>query len=98
VSRTYLEGKIQVVKHMLTDSVSQILSTFDNGRVEGFLDMRTLTPEDMTHPAMAVKIARRLKQFHTAPITLHGASEGKAEPFKTLWEWCALGAQIELQQ
>ncbi len=52
--------------------------------------MRTLTPEDMTEPAMAVRIARRLKQFHTAPITLHGSNEGKAEPFKTLWKWCAL--------
>ncbi len=68
---------------------SQILSTFDNGRVEAFLDMRTLTPEDMTHPAMAVRIARRLKQFHNAPITTHDSKVGKAEPFSTLWKWCA---------
>ena len=41
----------------------QVLATFDNGRVEGFLDMRTLEPVDMTEPAMAARIARRLKHF-----------------------------------
>ena len=35
----------------------QVLSTFDNGRVEGFLDMRTLTPVEMTEPSMARRIA-----------------------------------------
>lgn len=52
--------------------------------------MRTLTPEDMTHAPMAIRIAARLKQFHSAPITLKDSTdEGKAEPFRTLWKWYA---------
>ncbi|BDA42425.1 probable ethanolamine kinase [Coccomyxa sp. Obi] len=74
-----------------------ILSTFDNGRVEAFLDMRTLTPEDMTHPAMAVRIARRLKQFHNAPITLHDSNVGRAEPFSTLWKWLNMAKMIHYE-
>ena len=66
----------------------QVLSTFDNGRVEGFLDMRTLTPVEMTEPSMARRIAQRLKHFHTAPVQLKGADAGQAEVFPLIQKWC----------
>ncbi len=65
----------------------QVLSTFDNGRVEGFLDMRTLTPVEMTEPSMARRIAQRLKHFHTAPVQLKGADPGQAEVFPLIQKW-----------
>ena len=67
----------------------QVLSTFDNGRVEGFLDMRTLTPVEMTEPSMARRIAQRLKHFHTAPVQLKGADPGQAEVFPLIQKWYA---------
>ena len=65
----------------------QVLSTFDNGRVEGFLDMRTLTPVEMTEPSMARRIAQRLKHFHTAPVQLKAADPGQAETFPLIQKW-----------
>ena len=61
----------------------QVLATFDNGRIEQFLDLRTLEPKDMTAPPMAARIARRLKQFHSVEI------EGSREPqsFKSIRKW-----------
>lgn len=65
----------------------QVLSTFDNGRVEGFLDMRTLTPVEMTEPSMARRIAQRLKHFHTAPVHLEGTDPGRSETFPLIRKW-----------
>lgn len=66
----------------------QVLSTFDNGRVEGFLDMRTLKPVEMTEPSMARRIAQRLKHFHSAPVQLEGATaEPSEEDFPLMRKW-----------
>ena len=36
----------------------QVLAKFANGRIEAFLPMRALTPEEMTTSQMAAKVAR----------------------------------------
>lgn len=68
---------------------AQVLATFDNGRVEAFLDMRTLTPTDMTDPVMAARIARRLRHFHAAPVSLPGVDPAQPELFHTIRKWWA---------
>lgn len=47
---------------------AEVLGTFDNGRVETWLHMRPLTPEQMCEPGMAACIAKRLADFHAADI------------------------------
>lgn len=76
-------------QHVIGVTGVQVLSTFENGRVEGFLDMRTLTPVDMTELPMALRIACRLKQFHNAPVSRAGSNSSGSEPFVTLWKWSA---------
>ena len=63
----------------------QLLASFDNGRLEGYLDMRTLKPEDLTQPPMALRIARRLKHFHRCKVSLPGIEPGRSELFTTMW-------------
>lgn len=63
----------------------QLLATFDNGRLEAFLDMRTLTPVELTEPAMALRIARRLRQFHRCKVSLPGVDPAQSELFATMW-------------
>ena len=66
----------------------QLLATFDNGRLEGYLELRTLTPVALTEPAMAGRIARRLKQFHRSKVSLPGVDPGASELFATMWKSC----------
>ena len=63
----------------------QLLATFDNGRLEAFLDMRTLTSVELTEPAMALRIARRLRQFHRCKVSLPGVDPAHSELFATMW-------------
>lgn len=73
-----------------------VLSTFDNGRVEGFLDMRTLKPVEMTEPSMARRIAQRLKHFHSAPVQLEGATaEPSEEDFPLMRKWLDMAREIK---
>ena len=48
----------------LWSGAAQVLGIFGNGRIEAFLKMRELQPEDMGQPDMAAKIAQRLRQLH----------------------------------
>lgn len=65
----------------------QVISTFDNGRVEAFLNMRTLDPVGMAEPAMARRIAQRLKHFHSVPVRCKGCDPGQSEFFPLLHRW-----------
>ncbi|KAL3140625.1 hypothetical protein ABBQ32_005194 [Trebouxia sp. C0010 RCD-2024] len=47
---------------------SEILGTFSNGRVESWIHMRPLKPEEMCEEGNAACIARRLASFHAADI------------------------------
>ena len=46
----------------------QILGTFSNGRVESWIHMRPLKPEEMCEQGNARCIAQRLATFHAADI------------------------------
>ncbi len=46
----------------------QILGTFSNGRVESWIHMRPLKPEEMCEKSNAGWIAQRLATFHAADI------------------------------
>ena len=70
-----------------------MLATFDNGRVEAFLDMRTLEPADMADAVMAARVARRLKHFHAAKVALPGVDPSQSELFATIRKWCAAAAR-----
>lgn len=61
----------------------QVLAAFDNGRIEEFLNMRTLEPKDMTARPMAARIARRLKQFHAVDI----AGPREPQSFRSIRKW-----------
>lgn len=69
-----------------TESVSanmQVLGTFSNGRVESWIHMRALKPEEMCTPDMAACIARRLAHFHNANIM----EDKKPQIFETILDW-----------
>lgn len=42
----------------------KIFGTFTNGRFEQFLDVKTLTKEDLRDPATSVQIAKRMRELH----------------------------------
>ena len=68
---------------------AQVLGTFDNGRIEAWLEMRPLTPEQMTAPAMALRVARRLRAFHRAPVAPEPGTGREPQLFQTILSWCA---------
>ena len=49
-------------------SLLQILGTFSNGRVESWIHMRPMKPEEMCEQGNAGCIAQRLATFHAADI------------------------------
>ena len=61
----------------------QVLATFDNGRIEEFLEMHPLKPEEMTGRDIAKRIAIRLKEFHDVDV---GPAQG-AQLFVTISNW-----------
>lgn len=77
--------KICLQPHRSFKPSLQVLAVFENGRLEEFLDFRTLEPSDMAARDMAARIAKRLKQFHAVEI------EGSREPqsFIVIKKWCA---------
>ncbi|KAK9812640.1 hypothetical protein WJX72_001170 [[Myrmecia] bisecta] len=72
---------------------ANVIATFENGRFESFIPMRTLKPEQMTQPDMAVCIARRLRQFHAVDIT------GDKQPtsFATTRKWLDMARSLDFE-
>lgn len=70
-----------------TEALLQVLGTFDNGRIEAWLEMRPLSPEEMTAPAMALRVARRLRVFHRAPIAPEPGTGREPQLFETILSW-----------
>ena len=62
---------------------AQVLGTFDNGRVESWIHMRALQPEEMCQADMAACIARRLAHFHNADIT----EDKEPRLFEKMLDW-----------
>jgi thiamine kinase-like enzyme len=70
----------------------QVLGTFENGRVERFMEgMRHLDPAEMARPDLVPLIARRLAQFHA--VDLGEAQEPQV--FDIINKWCAGAAGHE---
>ncbi len=67
--------------------ILQILGTFVNGRVESWIHMRPLKPEEMCERGNAACIARRLADFHAADIK--GVSR-KPQVFQRILKWYTL--------
>ncbi len=51
----------------------QLLGVFETGRIEEFLPMRSLSPEEMASPRFAPAIARTLRRFHDVPAEVGSA-------------------------
>ncbi|KAK9842050.1 hypothetical protein WJX81_006195 [Elliptochloris bilobata] len=66
---------------------ARVLGTFDNGRIEAWLEMRPLTSEQMTAPAMAQRVARRLRAFHRAPVAPEPDTGREPQLFQTITSW-----------
>ena len=66
-----------------TDCFAQVLASFENGRFEGWLSMRTLKPQQMCEPAMARRIACRLRHFHAAQVP----GSRKPQTFTVIKRW-----------
>lgn len=45
-------------------TLPQVLCAFTNGRIEEFLTVKTLAPEEMGHPDFVPRIAAMLSKFH----------------------------------
>jgi len=65
----------------------QVLGTFENGRIEAWLEMRPLKPEEMTAPLMAQRVARRLRAFHRAPVAPEPGTGKDPTLFATISSW-----------
>ena len=61
----------------------QVLGTFGNGRIEAWIHMRPLKPEEMSQPQYSSRIAQRLAQFHAVNV------KEPREPnlFKLILKW-----------
>ena len=62
--------KPQYFKHsqLMHHSLLQVLGTFGNGRIEAWIQMRPLQPEEMSQPQFSSHIAQRLAQFHAVNV------------------------------
>ncbi|CAM6085124.1 unnamed protein product [Calypogeia fissa] len=67
----------------------RLLARFPNGRVEEFLNARTLSAEDLRNPEISDKIAVKMRQFHELDMP------GPAEP--KLWERLSAWLQKTLE-
>jgi ethanolamine kinase len=62
----------------------QLLATFGNGRIEEFLQMRSLQPSELAAPEFVPKIAATLCRFHGIPAS---GKEHVRTPFGRIYEW-----------
>ena len=70
-----------------------LLGLFTNGRIESFLRMRCLIPEEMANPDYVPSIAATLAKFHAVdaahrPITA-------ATPFARIKEWLSIARKLD---
>eukprot|EP00884_Botryococcus_braunii_P013405 jgi/Botrbrau1/22065/Bobra.0024s0074.1 len=66
---------------------ARVLGTFDNGRVESFLNMRTCSTEDLKVPRISAGIAMKLRKLHGVRMP-----SGVRDPdiYKTIPEWLSI--------
>ncbi|KAL4439680.1 hypothetical protein ABPG75_002681 [Micractinium tetrahymenae] len=71
----------------------QVLATFANGRIEEFLPMRSLQPEELAAPQFVPTIAATLARFHSIPPRQGGEKRGRT-PFGRIYEWLDIAEQF----
>ena len=64
----------------------QVLGTFANGRIESFLELTCLQPNDISKPLVIKSIAKTLAEFHLVSKTWE-APETAMTPFERTKEW-----------
>ncbi|KAG1470693.1 hypothetical protein G6F56_002531 [Rhizopus delemar] len=64
-----------------------LLATFENGRIEEYLDSTTLTRHDMRDPATSRQIASRLRQLHSIVDTFPPADNEPLEVWQYIDKW-----------
>ena len=73
-------------------SVLQVLGTFGNGRIEAWIHMRPLRPEEMCQAQFSSRIAQRLAQFHAVNVK----EPREPELFKLILKWW--GSAVDYQR
>ncbi|KAL4433561.1 hypothetical protein ABPG75_000002 [Micractinium tetrahymenae] len=71
----------------------QVLATFANGRIEEFLPMRSLQPEELAASQFVPTIAATLARFHSIPPRQGGEKRGRT-PFGRIYEWLDIAEQF----
>jgi ethanolamine kinase len=71
----------------------QILGLFTNGRIESFLAMRCLTPDEMSTPEISEKIAATLFKFHAVDSQNRPATA--VTPFARIYEWLDIAQKLD---
>jgi hypothetical protein len=70
---------------------AQILGTFRNGRVEAWLEARTLDAPSVAVPVVVRQIAERVAEFHAVPVVLEDRSP---QMWHTIRGWCAVAPDL----
>jgi len=73
---------------LLACLLDQVLGTFANGRIEEFLEAKTLEPIDMGDPLYVPHIAKKLRQLHAVP------TEGEPTLWRTILEWFDMASSL----
>lgn len=68
----------------------RLLARFSNGRVEEFLDARTLNSVDLRDSTISRRIAMKLREFHS--LDIHGPREPKL--WNRIWFWINKALEI----
>lgn len=88
MARPQPDSHSQLTRH----SVLQVLGTFENGRIEAWIHMRPLKPEEMSQPHFSSRIAQRLAQFHAVNVK----EPREPELFKLILKWW--GSAVDCQR
>jgi ethanolamine kinase len=70
-----------------------ILGLFTNGRIESFLSMRCLTPDEMSSPEISKQIASTLYKFHAVDAENRPATA--VTPFTRICEWLEIAQKLD---
>lgn len=71
----------------------QILGIFSNGRIESFLKMQSLSPEEMSSAEFVPRIAETLAKFHRVNASI--APSIASTPFTRIYEWLDIVAGLD---
>jgi ethanolamine kinase len=67
---------------------AKVLASLTNGRIESYLDAYTLEPDDIRHPLLVPRIAKRLAEYHACNIQ-HISREPGLWPTISKWYACS---------